>query len=60
MEPLNACLSYYLSQREIDHHTPRWLLFHDTDEYMFPGNNSQAIFDVLRSFDAHCCLQVGH
>ncbi|CAN0160707.1 unnamed protein product [Ascophyllum nodosum] len=58
MKPLNDCLESLLARRKVDHHAPRWLLMHDTDEYMYPANNSQALFDALRPFDAYCCRQV--
>lgn len=58
MKPLNDCLSYYLNRRQQDPTSPTWLLFHDTDEYLFPVNVTQAIPQALQAHNATCCVLV--
>ncbi|CAM9472050.1 unnamed protein product [Laminaria digitata] len=56
MKPLNDCLTHYRDRRESDPSAPSWLLFHDTDEYLFPANTSQAIPEALQAHNNTCCL----
>lgn len=58
MKPLNNCLFEYLDRRKSDPTSPSWLLFHDTDEYLFPVTTSQAIPEALRAHNNTCCLLV--
>ncbi len=59
MKPLNECLRDYMLRRKADSGAPRWLLFHDTDEYMFPGDTSRSIPEALEAAHAaSCCTLV--
>lgn len=58
MKPLNDCLTHYRDRRESDPSAPTWLLFHDTDEYLFPANTSRTIPEALQAHNNTCCLFV--
>lgn len=59
MKPLNECLHDYMMRRKNERGAPRWLLFHDTDEYMFPENGSLNIPEALEAaHGAACCTMV--
>lgn len=60
MKPLNECLARFQRQRGYDETSAKWVMFHDTDEYVFPVDTSSSISDALRLYDSTCCLQVGH
>eukprot|EP00903_Cladosiphon_okamuranus_P007792 g7541.t1 len=60
MKPLNHCLQHYQSQREGPGGVlaPKWVVFHDTDEYLFPLDTSQTILQALNHHKETCCLVV--
>lgn len=59
MKPLNECLHDYMRRRKADGGAPKWLLFHDTDEYLFPEDTSVSIPEALEAaHGAACCTLV--
>ncbi|CAN0149144.1 unnamed protein product, partial [Scytosiphon promiscuus] len=57
MVPLNRCLSYYLERKANDPEAaPDWLLFHDTDEYVYPVDTNQTILQSLENHSSTCCV----
>lgn len=58
MRPLNHCLAHYQALREKDPTSPRWLMVHDTDEYIYSDKTDLAIWEVLGQRDEKCCTQV--
>lgn len=58
MRPLKNCLARLHRRRGYDEKAPKWIMFHDTDEYIFPMTMSNTISDSFRSYDSTCCLQV--
>lgn len=58
MKPLNHCLNHYLERRHNDTTAPSWLLFHDTDEYMFPVDTTRTLSEELRAHRDTCCVVV--
>lgn len=59
MDPLNSCLKRYVKAKEHDDsNAPSWLLFHDTDEYIFPEDTSLTILQALEQHNDTCCAQV--
>ena len=59
MRPLNHCLQSYMARREKDSSSPAWILFHDTDEYIFPVQTNVTISEALMEHSATCCVHVG-
>lgn len=61
MEPLNNCLHYYQEQKRqnVTSNTPTYLVFHDTDEYIFPVDTNLTILEALDKYRADCCSRVG-
>lgn len=59
MRPLNHCLKTYMARRENDATAPAWILFHDTDEYIFPLQTNLTISEALMEHSATCCVKVG-
>ncbi|CAM9099011.1 unnamed protein product, partial [Ectocarpus fasciculatus] len=49
LAPLNRCLEEHMARRlnDTDTDAPRWLLFHDTDEYILPVDTSITISQAL-------------
>lgn len=60
MRPLNHCLQYHLRQRQEagGKNSPRWVLFHDTDEYLYPLDTDLTILQALDHHKETCCLLV--
>ncbi|CAM9858714.1 unnamed protein product [Ectocarpus fasciculatus] len=59
MEPLNRCLRHYINRKKNDaENAPSWLLFHDTDEYVYPGDTSVTLYDALKKHESTCCAVV--
>lgn len=59
MVPLNRCLEHYLEQKENDPGVaPDWLLFHDTDEYIYPVDTNRTILQSLEEHSSTCCVLV--
>ena len=58
MKPLTECLDFYLEKRSKDPRAPKWILFHDTDEYLFPIDTNLTIPEALGSHNSTCCVQV--
>lgn len=61
MKPLNDCLKNLQKRKEIDPTAPSWLLLHDTDEYLFPGDQSLSISEAMQTDHGDiCCLFVSN
>lgn len=59
MVPLNRCLRYYQEQKQKDEkNAPSFILYHDTDEYIYPVDTSLTILQALDEHHATCCIQV--
>lgn len=59
MAPLNECLGTHLEEREKSRENSfRWILFHDTDEYLFPVDTNLTISQALEHHEAVCCTLV--
>lgn len=60
MKPLNRCLAQYMEEKKSDgdSNAPSWLLFHDTDEYIYPVDTSLTILDALENHNDTCCALV--
>ncbi|CAM9189158.1 unnamed protein product [Pylaiella littoralis] len=59
MGPLNRCLKRYMEENKSgDRNAPSWLLFHDTDEYIYPEDTSLIILQALEKYNGTCCAQV--
>lgn len=58
MIPLNHCLEEHFQRRLNDSSAPRWLLFHDTDEYIVPLDTNITISQALDKHHATCCVRV--
>eukprot|EP00903_Cladosiphon_okamuranus_P020329 g18652.t1 len=59
MDPLNHCLRYYQEQKKNGaSNAPTYLLFHDTDEYIFPVNTNLTILHALEQHHDICCTLV--
>lgn len=62
MKPLNHCLNFHLKQRKMNggrnSDSPRWVLFHDSDEYLYPVDTSMTILQALEQHEEVCCLVV--
>ncbi|CAN0142574.1 unnamed protein product [Ectocarpus sp. 12 AP-2014] len=58
MTPLNLCLEEHMVRRLGDNDAPRWLLFHDTDEYIVPVDKSVTIAQALDKHSSTCCVRV--
>ncbi|CAN0355807.1 unnamed protein product, partial [Hapterophycus canaliculatus] len=59
MEPLNLCLNHYLERKKEDpENSPSWLLFHDTDEYIYPVDTNLTILEGLQKHSSTCCVLV--
>ncbi|CAM9979334.1 unnamed protein product [Ectocarpus sp. 6 AP-2014] len=59
MKPLNHCLEQQLERRSRgDEDAATWVLFHDTDEYLYPSDTSLNIRDALEKHHRTCCALV--
>ncbi|CAM9694352.1 unnamed protein product [Ectocarpus fasciculatus] len=60
LAPLNRCLEEHMARRlnDTDTDAPRWLLFHDTDEYILPVDTSITISQALDKHSSTCCVRV--
>lgn len=58
MKPLNECLLKLIRRRAEDPAAPRWVMFHDMDEYIYPEDTSLTMVDALRGYGERCCVQV--
>eukprot|EP00752_Nemacystus_decipiens_P006248 g5635.t1 len=60
MRPLNHCLSYHVHQRKKSggKNSPRWVLFHDSDEYLYPVDTGMTIPQALEQHEEVCCVVV--
>ncbi|CAM9190329.1 unnamed protein product [Pylaiella littoralis] len=59
MKPLNLCLARYIEEKDSgDSNAPSWLLFHDTDEYIYPEDTSLTILQALEKHNHTCCALV--
>lgn len=58
MKPLNDCLKHYIDKRNSDKKAPRWILFHDADEYIFPVNTDLSLPEALDVHNSRCCAVV--
>eukprot|EP00903_Cladosiphon_okamuranus_P007790 g7539.t1 len=60
MRPLNHCLKYHQRQRQKPGGilAPRWVVFHDTDEYLLPLDTDLTILQALDHHQEACCLLV--
>lgn len=60
MGPLNDCLRTHMEQRRKPGGSisPRWLLFHDTDEYLYPIDTNLTIPQALENHEDICCVLV--
>lgn len=60
MRPLNLCLNNHIKRRiRYGDEAPRWLVFVDVDEYIFPVDTSMSISQALMQRPDMCCVQVG-
>lgn len=60
MEPLHRCLRHYQEQKQNGAiNAPTFILYHDTDEYIFPMDRSVTILQALEKHNAVCCTLVG-
>lgn len=59
MRPLNLCLNNHIKRRiKYGDEAPRWLVFVDVDEYIFPVDTSMTISQALMQRPNMCCNQV--
>lgn len=48
-----------MERRKQNETAPKWLTFHDSDEYIYPTNYKLTLSEFLRQKDNTCCIQVG-
>lgn len=58
MQPLNVFLEEHIKRRNESNTAPKWLLIHDSDEYIYPVNVNQTLPEFLELHDNTCCVQV--
>lgn len=60
MQPLNNFLQTHIEQRKDNETAPKWLTFHDSDEYIYPVNEDLTLSEFLQQKDNTCCIQVSN
>lgn len=58
LRPLEGFLKQQIDARLEDNTAPKWLAFHDSDEYIFPLNTTLTLPEVLQENDNTCCTQI--
>ncbi|CAM9129242.1 unnamed protein product, partial [Discosporangium mesarthrocarpum] len=59
LKPLHECAAYYRRRVDSgDKSSPRWIVFIDSDEYLWTPNVLETIGEVLKKHSSTCCMQV--